>query len=134
MDKFYQSTLQDFKFTSKYDCIWVNWTFCFLDNRDLKKFLNQARVSLRKDKIKYGEYKQGFIFVKENIDIDSRDIIEEQNHILRTKEEYEKIFEEAEFKIVKSMQQRFKGYTSNMCPLMTWVLQPIMRDWKGWGS
>lgn len=52
MGNFYPSTLQDFKFAMKYDCIWINWTLCFLDNRDLKVFLEKAKTSLRKELIK----------------------------------------------------------------------------------
>lgn len=47
-NKFYQMGLQDFRFHIKYDCIWSNWSLCFLTDSDLFKFLNDARMNLRK--------------------------------------------------------------------------------------
>lgn len=51
----------------KYDCIWTNWTLCYLDDGDMSKFLRAAAMNLRKiqtDK----KWKTGLLFVKENIE------------------------------------------------------------------
>ena len=39
---FIHSGLQDFKFTRRYDCIWVQWVLCYLDDDELMEFLRKA--------------------------------------------------------------------------------------------
>ena len=70
----------------KYDCIWTNWTLCYLDDYDVLKFLKNAAMNLRKvqqpnpTKQYNNTWKTGLVFVKENIEIDKEQyIIEGQN-------------------------------------------------------
>jgi hypothetical protein len=61
----------------KYDCIWTNWTLCYLDDGDVLKFLNRARMNLRKEstrdpKSKKLKWRTGLMIIKENIETDSQ--------------------------------------------------------------
>lgn len=44
--QFYQQGLQEFQFTFKYDCIWIQWCLCYLTDDDCLEFLKRARDSL----------------------------------------------------------------------------------------
>ena len=39
---FYQDSLQNFKPTHRYDCIWVQWVAIYLTDADLINFLKRA--------------------------------------------------------------------------------------------
>lgn len=98
-----------------YDCIWTNFSFGYIFDDDLIEFLEKAKKIIRifdKNKKKtlnlYKKYnkqniehpKSGMLFVKENISNGERFISNQQ--IIRTKEEYEKIFNYTNFDIIES--------------------------------
>ena len=56
--KIYTSSMQDFKFESKYDLIWIQWCLENLEDEDLKPFLKKCYDNLNND---------GIIIVKENL-------------------------------------------------------------------
>ena len=131
MRAYYQVGLQQFKFCLKYDCIWTNWTLCYLDDGDVLKFLKQAALNLRK--VKEGKiWKTGLIIIKENIEKDkSGFFFEEQNQRVRTKATYEQIFLEAGLQIVDFSVQNLTKYREEMYPIAMWVLKPAqIRDWQ----
>ena len=91
--KYYVSGLQDFRFVRQYDCIWSNWSLCFLTDKDLLAFLKQAKRHLRKP-MKH-QTGSGLMFIKENTDVEHRERLRE-NQIVRTTKEYEEMFAKAE--------------------------------------
>ena len=115
---FYKQGIQDYKFVTRYDCIWVQWCLCFLTRPDLLKFLNLARKNLRKLKLG-NEWKTGYLFIKENTD-DENYIIEDQNQYIRTLEEYEQFYHQTGFSIVHREIQKFKN--NDLCKVTMWVL------------
>ncbi len=52
------SGLQDFKFSRKYDCIWVQWVLGNLTDEDLGLLLQRCKAALTP---------KGLIIIKENV-------------------------------------------------------------------
>ena len=101
--QFHTMGLEDFKFTGKkYDCIWSNWSLCFLTDNDCLTFLKQAKTNLRTKKNE--NRKSGLMFVKENTDV-IKLIRPVENQIIRTAENYEKLFEDAGLQVVFKRSQ-----------------------------
>ena len=112
------------RFLYKYDLIWTNWCLCFLDDKDLKKFMWEARQSLRKIK-KHGKWCSGLFFIKENTALETwskdarRD--QQQSQRLRTVGEYEKIFKESGYLVLQRRTQEVQS-SEKLCDLTMWVL------------
>ena len=92
--------MQDFTFLTKYDCIWVQWCFCYLKQKEIYKFLRRAkkRGLVRSDD---ENGKTGLIFVKENVGISKRVFNYDENSVYYTVKDYEEFFRKSGFTILR---------------------------------
>ena len=101
-----------------YPVIWTNWGCNYLDDPNTVTFGKKVRSSLTAN-----PDVQGTWFTKETMREhgDKPVFFEEQHMIVRSFEEYSKLWEKAGLKIVKySKMQRFRGRS---CPCMMFALQ-----------
>lgn len=96
--KFIVEGLQNFEFTSSYDCVWMQWALCNLPQLQAKEFLIKARENIRNT--------NGIIIVKENeldeegLKVDTRDYT-----VVRSHTAHVKLFEECGLRILKEEVQ-----------------------------
>jgi protein N-terminal methyltransferase len=88
----YQSSLQDFTFTKKYDAIWIQWCLENLEDGDLLEFLSKCKNNLN-DK--------GLIIIKENIVIKGIQFCSQDYSKVRSDIKFKQLFEQTELKIIK---------------------------------
>lgn len=88
----YCSSLQDFKFLKKYDCIWIQWCIENLEDDDLDTFLSNCYANLEDD---------GLVIIKENV-IDKGIFFSQEDYSkVRSDLIFKEIFLKNGFKIVK---------------------------------
>lgn len=91
----YPSPIQDFQFTKKYDCVWVQWCCGFATDESLVGFLNRCYAALKPD---------GVLIIRDNAS--SSDFSwaydPEDGTLYRTKEMYEACVSCSKFKTSKS--------------------------------
>lgn len=92
MRNYYVNGLQQFDFTEKYDCVWIQWVFSQLNDEDAVVFLRKAKASLAEG---------GVIILKENhcsvgFVVDKADC-----SVTRSATLFKELFAKAGLKIVK---------------------------------
>ena len=105
--------LQDFKFTRMYDCIWVQWVWCYLTDTDLLAFFAQAKQHLSAG---------GMIFAKENVHDTGFYVDKDDNSVVRSDTLYLELFQEAGFEVLKHMYQ--PGFPDDLYNISFWALRP----------
>ncbi|KAG8625111.1 hypothetical protein KVT40_006862 [Elsinoe batatas] len=111
-----ENTAQSIPDTQLYDLIWNQWCVGQLTDKQLTEYLAKSIAWLSPG---------GFIVVKENLSnhVLGQDIFDEtDSSVTRTKEKFEKIFEDAGLKIVKTELQR--GFPRELYPVRIWGLVP----------
>jgi protein N-terminal methyltransferase len=88
----YQSSLQDFIFTKKYDAIWIQWCLENLDDRDLSEFIIKCKSSLNEN---------GLVIVKENIVSKGIQFSSQDYSKVRSDLKFKELFEQTGLKIIK---------------------------------
>lgn len=88
--------MQEFTYTSNYDCVWVQWAALYLTDRDLLLFLKATASHLEKT----DDGRSGLLFVKENV-CPGQFLVDTQDHsVMRTCEQFEALFEAAGLVVV----------------------------------
>lgn len=89
--------MQDFVYSRKYDCVWIQWCALYLTDQDLLKFLVYTRDNLQTSEEvgKDGFPKSGLVFVKENVNMGRFVLDRDDNSITRTPQQLEALFEKA---------------------------------------
>ncbi|KAF2224449.1 AdoMet dependent proline di-methyltransferase-domain-containing protein [Elsinoe ampelina] len=111
-----ENTAQSIPDTQLYDLIWNQWCVGQLTDKQLTEYLAKSIAWLSPG---------GFIVVKENLSnhVLGQDIFDEtDSSVTRTEEKFEKIFEDAGLKIVKTELQR--GFPRELYPVRIWGLVP----------
>ncbi|KAF4549832.1 Alpha N-terminal protein methyltransferase-like protein [Elsinoe fawcettii] len=111
-----ENTAQSIPDTQMYDLIWNQWCVGQLTDKQLTEYLARSIIWLSAG---------GFIVVKENLSnhVLGQDIYDEtDSSVTRTKEKFEKIFEEAGLSIIKTELQR--GFPKELYPVRIWALAP----------
>ena len=67
--EFIETKLQNFVFTERYDCIWLQWFLMYVNDKDLLNFLVKARKTGLKAIRHSSTMKTGLIFIKENVSV-----------------------------------------------------------------
>ena len=79
----------------------------YLTDADLVSFLKKANSHLKRTMVPspLGGFKQGLLFVKENVHTDNFLVDREDNSIMRTQQHFEAIFEDAGFRVLRQFNQ-----------------------------
>eukprot|EP00347_Sterkiella_histriomuscorum_P022135 403331558 len=115
VDNYYCKGLQDFEFEHKYDCIWVQWVFCYLTDEDLIIFLKKCSENMIDS--------NSLLVAKENVHDEGFYVDKEDNSVVRSDKIYQEIFEEAGFMVVK--QQYQPGFPEDLFNISIYVLKRI---------
>ena len=112
--------IKDQKIIYKYDLIWDSWGICYIMDSDLLEHLHWARKCL----VREGPNEMpGVYFIKESVTHEDElpRLIKGQELIVRTKEHYRRLFEEAGFQIMDEL----KEYTlrKGLDKIMMWVIK-----------
>lgn len=110
----YCSSLQDFNFEKKYDCIWVQWCVENLEDDDLDKFLINCHNSLEDD---------GLVIVKENISPQGVYFSKVDFSKIRSDRIFQQIFIRNGFKIIKHFHH--PNWPEDLLKVSTFVLKKI---------
>ena len=110
--------LQDFKFTfkAKYDLIWCNYGFSFLEDNEAKKFLKRASDNLKDD---------GYLIIKEVLlDGGSTENLhmKDQDRLLRNMKQYKSLFRKFNNVMDHLFQPSSNGQESSFRPEIIFVL------------
>lgn len=106
------SPIQNFEFTRKYDCIWIQWCLENLDDKDLNKFLSNCHKNLRED---------GLVIIKENIEEDHEYTISDTDYSkIRSDKLFQRFFEKQKFMIYKHFHHPF--WPSDLMKVSIYVL------------
>lgn len=118
---FFLTSLQDFDFKAKYDCIWVQWCLCYLTDKDCMAFLEKAREGLKNTPSLRKQGKSGLMFVKENVTRGKQEYDKADKAIIHEKEWYSAMFKKAGFTILKQFYQT--GFPRKLHKVRCFVLQ-----------
>lgn len=115
--------MQNFNYERKYDCIWIQWVALYLTDQDLLDYLINSRNNLAESTEigPNGKNKCGLIFVKENVSRDRFLIDKQDNSVMRTKEQFDALFEDAGLEILTFFYQ--KGFPEELYPIACYVLK-----------
>lgn len=125
--------MQNFKFKTQYDAIWIQWVLCYLTDDDICEFLQKTKKDgLSRDK----NGKAGLIFIKENTSDHRQFLLDtEQNAVWRNRSQFRAIFEDAGFKVLREDQQRGNQVQkASIMSITCYVLQPIYENEERLGS
>jgi hypothetical protein len=108
--------LQEFKFETCYDIIWVQWVLCYLTDLDLVKFLKDSKENLVSQE-------HSIIFIKENVADGELPVFDESdNSMARSRKAFEELFTEAGFEIVSHEYQA--DFPKELFKVSIWALRP----------
>ena len=116
---FFCAGLQEFRFPTRYDCLWVQWCLCYLTDPDLAEWLAKAKEGgLNRTE----DGKTGLIFVKENVAGGQFILDKSDNSVMRTDRQFHAIFEDAGYTVMKQFYQ--KGMPGELHHISCFVLRP----------
>ncbi|KAH7828324.1 putative N-terminal Xaa-Pro-Lys N-methyltransferase 1 [Monocercomonoides exilis] len=111
----FASPLQDFTPPEKeYDLIWIQWVIGYLPSMDLIRCLNRMKAALKPGK--------GVIVIKENCARDEEIIDNDDNYIIRSVENWTKIFNKSELHVVSA--RRDESLPKSIMPVYFFLLSP----------
>jgi len=115
MRTFYHTGIQNFKFETKYDVVWIQWVVGSLKDSDFIDFLKNASDHLTDT---------GVIVLKDNAASESSGFIVDKtdSSISRTVPYFKKIFEKAGLEVV--FDERFKEFPEECIPVWKFILKP----------
>ena len=93
---FWVKGLQEFEFTEKYDCIWVQWVLSHLNDEDAVAFLRRAKSALAPG---------GVIVLKENHCGSGFVVDKEDFSVTRSTPLFKNLFAKADLEIVEEQTQ-----------------------------
>lgn len=106
------SPIQSFRFSEKYDCIWIQWCLENLNDRDLKNFLKNCHENLKDD---------GLVIIKENIEEEKDYIISDSDFSkIRSDKIFRQFFERQKFIIYRHFYHPF--WPSDLMKVSIYVL------------
>ena len=99
--------LEDLLFRRPYDCIFTSWGLCYLSDEQVVRFLKRAIVSLERH-----DGKHGLVVCKETVRTldDDYTYHVDQRMLIRTVDEYSKLFKLAGYKVVYIAKTSYKWY------------------------
>ncbi|PFH32758.1 putative protein c9orf32 [Besnoitia besnoiti] len=114
LKEIFQFPLQDFHFTKRYDCIWLQWCILYLTDNDLVSLLKRCAAAL---------HPGGVICVKENIGETGFEIDKQDNSIMRTDRHYRQLFKQANLRLLLDMRQ--PNFPKSLFPVYMYCLRPF---------